>query len=541
MSPDDFRVTIRGARWYQDPLPGCTIAPATKDRWPAVSTVKKAWGKPFRKKLPTGDVVPLDAYWAATYAIEHRDEIDLLAPEQAIAEIALASGRTLERAAARGTDIHVVIEDLVAGRDVDEVLLSDEARPYLTACLAFVADCKPTPILAEVVAINRTIGYGGTLDAIIIIDGVTYLVDWKTRSGEHGGYEEEAAQVGAYASAEYIIDADHRDLLPRIDAGLIVSLTETSYELYPIDLDAAADAFREMRDCWDLRRTGSSKARKAIGSPMNPADLSTQRAQWLASRVATLKVSYPDALTELAARWPAGVPTFKDGGHTDDDLLLLSLLISDVEARHSVTFGGDKDPDCQPAPPHVIDALVDRAKNLPTDLAQIVERRGVDLGIPHVRSRGFQLRHVAQVEAILGEVEAMHDARRQMVVDVLAPATDGDLDLIMAIEAACGVDHQAPWTSAQVDRAAAIVLAIDGLWLSYGETDGRMAVVALASTEQRLVELYGSKKDALAACKQIAEAHGLDKPRSVADAAGNPALIAYAAAGASTKDEGAAA
>lgn len=50
-NPDMFRTKVHNARWYCDPLPGCDLAPATQDKWPSVTTIKKAWSKPFRKSL----------------------------------------------------------------------------------------------------------------------------------------------------------------------------------------------------------------------------------------------------------------------------------------------------------------------------------------------------------------------------------------------------------------------------------------------------------------------------------------------------------
>lgn len=405
MTPDDFRVQVYGTRWYCDPLPACPLADATKDRWPAVSTVKKAWSKPFRKKLPSGEVVPLDAFWAASYAVEHRDEIASLDPDAALQAVASAAGRTLNRAAERGTDIHTVIEDLVAGQIVDPMFLSEEARPYFAACEQFVADCKPQPIVAEVVAINRTVGYGGTLDAIIELDGIRYLTDWKTRGGAHGAYEEEAAQVGAYSLAEYIVVDGVRVSMPQVDAGLIVSFTVDGYELYPVDLAAATEAFKAMHDCWRLRRDGSKKARGSIGSPLNLKSFTEQRAGWLAEQVTRLRDDYPQAFTELASRWPADLPTFKQGAHSAEQLQIVALLVSTVEAKHGIPFGSSDPTVAKPAKQTVAE-VVERLKALPADLLAAVQETAARLEVPNLESHRCTVAHLAVITELVADAEA---------------------------------------------------------------------------------------------------------------------------------------
>jgi hypothetical protein len=339
MTPDDLRVSVNGTRYYIDPLPTCKIARATKDRWPSVTTVKKAWSKPFRKKLPSGEVVPLDAYWCAEYAVDNARTLRHMDYDEAVKTIATSSGRTLTKAANRGTAIHSVLETLAVNGDVDEDYLTDEARPFVAACRQLVADCEPKWLLSEVVIVNRGVGFAGTLDAIIEIDGKRYLVDWKTRGGPHGAYEEDAAQLGAYAMAEYFINADDkRERLPKVDGGLIVSLTaENGYKLFPIDLLEAANAFADMHECWRRRKQGTATARQAIGPELNLADTDLLSLS-LMSRIANMRDNYPEALTTLAASWPEGIPTLKAGGHSMAQLREIARTVSAVEDKHQLPF-----------------------------------------------------------------------------------------------------------------------------------------------------------------------------------------------------------
>lgn len=276
--PDLFRTKVYSARWYIDPLPGCDIAPATQDKWPAVSTIKKAWAKPFRKKLPTGELVPLDAFRAAEFAVDRIEAVNALDGDRAAAVtlIATSAGRWLQRAADRGSGVHTVMEDIADGVLVDSMLLPAEVEPFVPACRQFVEQYEPTFIASEFICFNRELGFAGTADGIVVVryDGRQYvaLCDYKSRGGDHGAYEEEVAQIGGYSLAEYIVvvgpDGNPRRMaLPEIDSGLIVSLNANGCQPYPVDLEEAQAAFRSMLTSWHGHRDGQKAARKARQNP----------------------------------------------------------------------------------------------------------------------------------------------------------------------------------------------------------------------------------------------------------------------------------
>jgi hypothetical protein len=275
--PDLFRTKVSNARWYVDVLPADDVAPATDERWPSVTTIKKAWSKPFRKTLDTGERVSLDAYWAAEFIVDHLDTVESLADDRAAALtlVATSPARRLNAAAGRGTGVHTVMEDLMAGKGVGFV--DPAVEPFVAGCKAFVEDWAPIPVASEFVVINRTIGFGGTGDAILTIqlNGGTWvvLVDYKSRGGEHGCYEEDVAQIGGYSLAEYmvVLGPDGRPMrmaLPALDAGLVVSLTTEGYAAYPVDLGDAQAAFLDMRRSWEGHREGQKAARQARGNPL---------------------------------------------------------------------------------------------------------------------------------------------------------------------------------------------------------------------------------------------------------------------------------
>lgn len=356
--PEQFRTTVGRyrERWYVDPLPGCDIAPSTDEPFPSVTTIKGAWPK----FLTT---------WAAkAVAVEAVDTLDQWAKldrDAAVDHLAAAPNRSRDKAAARGTEIHRLLEMLAEGQAPMPALIPD-AEPYLPALEALVTDLDPTWVLSEVVAINREVGYGGTLDAVITSEalGGTFVVDWKTRA-KHGAYDDEACQVGgAYAGAEYVIVEDggeaKRMRLPKLDGALIVSITPDGYRLHPVDIDKAVNGFKTLRQFWAVQQ-----GRDIVGRPLHVAPvkktapiefdvaayaddlgdvmLAQERHAWIVGRVDTIKTA--GHLDDLVNVWPANTPTPSKvtGTYTATQIDAIAKACSLVEKRHQMPFG-DGDP-----------------------------------------------------------------------------------------------------------------------------------------------------------------------------------------------------
>jgi hypothetical protein len=243
---DHYRVKVGRSRWYCDPLPTCDIADATDDAWPSISTVKGA--VPFAaadyvtmKRLAQTDLTKV----AALPTYDDRYEQYKIAEKKA---------RNIDFN--RGTIIHLWFEDLLDGKpprgfsewDLDRHRVSKAALTvaytYRDAVVAWHNAYQPELVAKEAVCIHRTlngVGYGGTADAIIRIDGKLYMADWKSRGSDHDAYAEEAAQVAALAGAQYMIVVDDdgspvRRLIPPLDGGLIVSIKTDGCRTYPVTL-----------------------------------------------------------------------------------------------------------------------------------------------------------------------------------------------------------------------------------------------------------------------------------------------------------------
>jgi hypothetical protein len=245
---------------------------------PAVTTIKRSWSKPFRKKMATGLSVSLDAFWAAEYVADNRQALAAMDPEQMMAMIATAPERSLAKASDRGTAVHSIMEALAEGIRPNPNILEPDAVPFLPAALSFIEEWRPHFIMTEVVAINRDVGFGGTADALVVLPtyGLT-IVDWKSRGSGHGAYGDEACQLGGYASADYFVvtHPESGELVriepPDIEAAAIVSFTaDDGYALYPIDVGEAKRSFLSMYETWRVRREGERGARAAIGKPAFP-------------------------------------------------------------------------------------------------------------------------------------------------------------------------------------------------------------------------------------------------------------------------------
>jgi hypothetical protein len=246
---DHYRVKVGryGDRWYCDPLPACDIADATDATWPSISTVKKASGQDW-------SYVAMKRCAAAVTA--HPDRYADIAADAAYEQLKAADKEAKNIAFNRGTIIHLWFEDLLSGEPPREFTpfdlatqrlaesALDEATRYLPAVKAWFDAYQPQLVAKEVVCIHRTlngVGYGGTADAIISIDGNLYMADWKSRGSDHDAYAEEAAQVAALAGAEYMIvvgddGSPVRRLLPRLNGGLIVSIKTDGCRTYPVTL-----------------------------------------------------------------------------------------------------------------------------------------------------------------------------------------------------------------------------------------------------------------------------------------------------------------
>lgn len=515
-------------RGYTDTLPPCDINPEPDGEWvPGFTSLKPK--KPFYKKLDGTayrmDVVSIATHFAGMHLPPEPRDCAEAFTNAIDAQFAEATGR--------GTEGHAFFESLVLGYDPDP-LFHEKAADYLPAIRSLVADLGLGLGFVEVVVFGD--GWAGTCDGFLTVDalGGTYVVDLKTRGPDsaHGCYEEEVAQLGAYASASYMIVADGdtavRRRLPTIDGGLVLSVRPDGYEVYPVDLTEATAAWEAMHDSAERLRAFGQWARKAKGKPLDitpaapaePTDILPARRQALRARIAGLS---DERKAELRQRW--------EGPRKVDDLdadqvTALDSLVSTIEADHEDPFAGvnpDEATDGALSPNHPdVVAVIARANALPDDLRLAANNEAlIDHDVPPPvdnAGRGrWRREHIRIVETAIARQEQVREHRNARIASMFA-GNDWSTHVTNAIG-----DEPHRWTAADVEAAEALVAALEA---GVARPSGHGVTV----DEAVLVSKVGSKSAVRDAGKELAD----DPIRSAADVAADPVLAARVLAGATS-------
>lgn len=193
---------------------------------PSVTTVLQVVSKPLH-------------YWAANqvaqYAVDNLPEIVSLVDkgdrDGAYDLLKRAPWRKRDKAAEKGTSVHALVERIILGDDVNAVDVDPAEYAYVQAFRQFVNDYGTDFEASEMTVFNLTLGYAGTLDALLRVNGRLGALDWKVRAGKKAAsavpYETELLQVAAYVNAEYVLLPDGTtEPMPAVDGGTVVMLCE---------------------------------------------------------------------------------------------------------------------------------------------------------------------------------------------------------------------------------------------------------------------------------------------------------------------------
>lgn len=157
-----------------------------------------------------------------------------------------------DTAAARGTDVHRLGEQIVHG---NEVPVPDHLMPYVQGYVEWLDRWQVEPILTERMIGNREHWYAGTFDLIGRIDGVVWLLDLKTANGVYG---ENALQTDAYRHAEFWQDDEGIEQpMPVCERLGVLHVQPDETRLVPLVSDGSA--FRDF-----LKVAEVAKCAKAI-------------------------------------------------------------------------------------------------------------------------------------------------------------------------------------------------------------------------------------------------------------------------------------
>lgn len=263
---DHFRIAVGryGDRWYCDPLPADEVWPAWDGVVPSISTIKKSsgsdWSYVAMKRINE----------ALEQRPTHFDGMDFDARYEAMKAI---NKLGLGGAAKRGTNVHLYAEAKLHG-STWRIPVGAPGHEYIGAVDAWFDQHQPELVAAEYVVIKRELdglahGYGGTPDGLLRIAGALWAIDWKSRGedSKHGAYPEEAEQIAAGVLGDYMIVAGpngaHRQPIPEVAGGLIVSIRPDGARSYPIDVESAGKNWRARCSWWNARL----EERTPVGKP----------------------------------------------------------------------------------------------------------------------------------------------------------------------------------------------------------------------------------------------------------------------------------
>lgn len=141
-----------------------------------------------------------------------------------------------DTAAARGTDIHALADEIIHGREVE---VPDHLVGYVNGYVEWLDKVDAEVILTERPVANRQWKYAGTFDAIVRMRDAIWLLDWKTSTGVYG---DNALQLAAYREAEFYLDPDDgsEKPMPAVDHLGIVHIRPDGTDLYKVREPEAA-------------------------------------------------------------------------------------------------------------------------------------------------------------------------------------------------------------------------------------------------------------------------------------------------------------
>lgn len=222
-----------GSRWY--------VHPESGEKQPGVTSVIGVLNKPF--------LVGWAARVAAEFVCDNVGSVMPLAMTDRRAAVELIAGASKRYTAKRGevgTAAHAIFERLAKGQKVDKV--HPELQTYLDSFREFLDKWQPEFLYNEATIWNSTVGYAGSLDTIMKINGEIICCDYKTSASV---YPEVGLQLSAYRHAEQFLEGG---TLPEITGGACLHVTPDGWKLVPVRCDESVfEIFKSLRSAfrWD--------------------------------------------------------------------------------------------------------------------------------------------------------------------------------------------------------------------------------------------------------------------------------------------------
>lgn len=164
-----------------------------------------------------------------------------------------------------GTIAHKGIEWVLRGGgdekpDVSEFApeLVEAGRHTFDNWKKWYAEHEVEPLHMEVPLVHQQLAYGGTFDLLANVDGITTLVDWKTKDGDPSPYPSHFVQLSAYAELLRVND------YPQPERLMVVAVSRTQDHPVPFRTEVVPEwsaHFEVFRAALDLYR-----ARRVVGA-----------------------------------------------------------------------------------------------------------------------------------------------------------------------------------------------------------------------------------------------------------------------------------
>jgi hypothetical protein len=181
-------------------------------------------------------------------------------PESAARWLATIPGYQRDTAADIGTRIHRLVEQLARGTEPE---VTAEEAPFVAGYRRFLAAYQPRFLAVEEMVCSLRHQYGGTLDALAIIGGETWMLDVKSGAGV---YPETALQLAGYANADFIgrPGTPRRFRLPRASRFGVVHVRPEGARL--IEYRVGRDTFAAFLEARRLYAWQHGPAKTAVGA-----------------------------------------------------------------------------------------------------------------------------------------------------------------------------------------------------------------------------------------------------------------------------------
>ena len=190
-----------------------------------------------------------------------------------------------------GTAVHEACEEYALTGIRPEV--DDEVRPFLEQFDRWAQIWQPKYLAAEAAVYSPTYGYAGTLDAIVEIDGMELILDYKSsrksvdsQGKPSGPYPEVALQLAAYRHADllatwrarrfeefrrryYLLSDTEKQVgapMPAVEGGVVLHLTPEHATLHRITCDA--EVFEYFLFAIEIARWTTEKSKRVVGAPI---------------------------------------------------------------------------------------------------------------------------------------------------------------------------------------------------------------------------------------------------------------------------------